>query len=334
MKPECRLKLVVMMSALDEEQTVGRVIDDIPRDVGVPADVAVVVVDDGSSDATSDIARQKGATVVRHERRMGLGRSFADGLRHALDEGADIVVNIDADGQFDPRDIPSLIRPILDGSADFVTASRFARKEMVPDMPWIKKWGNRQMCRLVNFATGTTALTDASCGFRAYNLKAALHMHLSGGFTHVQETIIDLANKGLRIAEVPLRVRGVREHGASRVARFLPKYALNAGGIVLRTFCRTRPLLFFGVLGGGIMGLGIAQGLAVFIHWCLTSHTSPVRSLLFGASLFITVGFLILVLAFLADMLDRVIDISERLLYFAKLEEFRQKHGDRHDLGQ
>lgn len=323
------MKLAVMMSALNEERTVGDVIGQIPRDMGVPMDVQVIVVDDGSKDATARIAAEKGALVVRHTRRMGLGRSFADGLEKALQEGADVVVNIDADGQFDPRHIPALIRPILEGEADTVTATRFARPDLMPEMPWVKKWGNKQMSRLVNFATGTTALTDVSCGFRAYSLKAALHMHLSGSFTHVQETIIDLANKGLRIAEVPLRIRGVREYGHSRVAHSLPHYALRAGGIVLRTFCRTKPLLFFGVIGSTVMGLGILQGLIVFIQWLRTGQTSPVRSLLVGASLFITVGFLILVLAFLADMLDRVIDVSERILFLTKLEEYRRRQRDR-----
>jgi len=323
-----KLKLVVMMSALNEEKTIGHVIGDIPRDMGAPMDVAVVVVDDGSDDATSKIAADKGAIVVQHARRMGLARSFADCLERALEEDADIIVNMDADGQFDPRDIPALIRPILEDNADFVTATRFATKDMVPEMPWIKKWGNRQMCRLVNFATGTTALTDASCGFRAYNLKAALHVHLSGHLTHVQETVIDLANKGLRITEVPLRIRGVREHGASRVAAFLPRYALRAGGIVLRTFCRTRPLLFFGIIGGTIMALGIAQGLVVFGNWLLTRQTSRVSSLLITGSMFITVGFLVLVLAFVADMLDRITDVSERLLFYIKLDRYQRRHRD------
>ncbi len=322
------LKLVVMMPALNEASTIGRVMDDIPRDIGVPTDLQVVVIDDASDDATGEIAAQKGAIVITHARRMGLGRSFADGMERALREGADIIVNLDADGQFDPHDIPALIRPILDGRADFVTATRFARRDIVPSMPWIKKWGNRQMCRLVNFATGTTDLTDVSCGFRAYNLTAALHVHLSGGLTHVQETVIDLANKGMRISEVPLRIRGVREHGASRVADSLPRYAVRAGGIVLRTFCRTRPLLFFGAIGGLIMGLGFAQGLVVFVHWLLTGLTTPVRSLLTTGSLFITVGFLILVLAFVADMLDRITDISEKLLFYAKLDEYRRRDRD------
>ena len=321
-KPQ-KIKLVVMMSALNEEKTIGDVIEGIPRELEVPAEVQVIVVDDGSVDKTGQIAREKGAIVLRHDRQVGLGRSFADALARALQEGADLVVNIDADGQFNPRDIPELVRPILEGRADLVTASRFARKDLVPQMSWIKKWGNRNMSRLVNFATGTTALTDVSCGFRAYSLEAALHIHLSGHFTHVQETIIDLVRKGMRVVEVPLSVRGTRKHGRSRIARSIPLYAFRAGGIVIRTLCRTRPLMFFGLIGGTILGLGVLQGLIVLVHWCYTGRTSPIRSLLIGSSLFITAGYITLVLALLADMLNRAIEVSERVFFLAKLNEYR-----------
>jgi len=314
------LKITVMMPALNEAATIGNVIDGIPEDMGVRCETEVIVVDDGSSDETGQIAQRRGAKVVRHARPMGLGKSFADGMGAAIRGGADIIVNIDADGQFAPGDIPKLIRPILTDRADFVTATRFARKDLVPRMPWIKKWGNKQMCRLVNFATGTTSLTDASCGFRAFNAEAALQLHLSDSFTHAHETIIELANKDVRIAEVPLKVRGVRKEGESRVASNLPAYAVKTGGRILRTMCRTRPLFFFGTLGGVVMGLGVAQGLVVLVHWLFTHRTYPFRSLLLGASLFITVGFLTLVVALVADMLNRIIDISERLLYYAKLD--------------
>jgi glycosyltransferase involved in cell wall biosynthesis len=318
-----RLTVVVMMPALNEEKTIGEVIERVPRDIGVPADIKVLVVDDGSEDRTSELARERGAIVIRHPRRRGLGRSFAVGLERALEEGADIVVNIDADGQFDAARITDLVRPILEDEADFVTASRFASPEIVPDMPVIKKWGNRQMSHLVNFVTGTTDLTDVSCGFRAYNLRAALHVHLSGHFTHTHETIIDLADKGLRLTEVPMKVRGVREHGKSRMAAFVPRYAMRAGVTILRTLCRTRPLVFFGGLGGLIVGLGVLQGMVVFVNWWLTHRTHPFQSLLLGASLFITLGFLVFVLGFIADMMNRAIGVSEKLLFFHKLEQYR-----------
>jgi hypothetical protein len=117
--------------------------------------------------------------------------------------------------------------------------------------------------------------------------------------------------------------RAVSSITSSRVAGSLPVYAFNAGWMVLRTMCRTRPFLFFGLLGSAIMALGILQGLFVFVHWCGTGQTRPFQSVLMGASLFITVGFLILVLALVADMLNRVIVIAERLLFFAKVEQYR-----------
>ncbi len=317
------LRIAIIIPALNEAATIGEVITGIPEDLGVPAETHVIVVDDGSEDETGRIARARGATVIRHQRRMGLGKAFADGMEAAVRTGADIIVNIDGDGQFDPRDIPELIRPIVEDRADFVTATRFARADMVPRMPWIKKWGNRQMCRLVNFATGVTSLTDASCGFRAFSARAALKLHLSDSFTHTHETIIELANKDVRIVEIPLRVKGVRDNGKSRVARSLPVYAVKTGGRILRTMCRTRPLFFFGAIGGAVTALGLLQGLFVSVHWLFTGRTHPFRSLLIGASLFITVGFLTFVVALVADMLNRIIEISERLLYYAKLDHHR-----------
>jgi glycosyltransferase involved in cell wall biosynthesis len=313
MTEQRKTRLVVMMSALNEEQSIGDVIDGIPRDPGFPAEVRVVVVDDGSDDATGDIAAGRGAVVIRHPSCMGLGRSFADALDRALREGADIIVNIDADGQFDPADIPKLVRPIVDDQADFVTTTRFAREDLVPSMPWAKKWGNRQMCRLVNLVTGTTGLTDVSCGFRAFSREAALHLNLVGAFTYTHESIIDLAAKGFRIAEVPLAVRGVRKHGESRVARNLFAYGVRAFMIVLRALCYTRPLAFFGGIATVLLTLGGLQGLFVFGHWLLTGRTAPYRSVLIGSSLFLTLGFLVGILALVADMLGRLVTISERL---------------------
>jgi len=317
-----RLKVVVMMPALNEEKSIGAVIDGIPRDMGFASEVQVVVVDDGSEDATGSIAAEKGAIVVRHPVCMGLGRSFADGLDRSLREGADIIVNIDADGQFDPGDIPQLAGPIAANEADFVTTTRFARADWVPEMPWVKKWGNRQMCRLVNVATGSTRLTDVSCGFRAFSRPAAIHLNLVGAFTYTHESIIDLAAKGFRITEVPLRVRGTRKHGKSRVAHNVLTYGVRAFMIVLRAMCYTRPLVFFGSVATALLTLGVLQGGFVFGHWLLTHRTAPYRSLLIGSSLCLTLGFLVGMLALLADMLGRLVSVTERLYGRAKEERY------------
>jgi len=325
--PDMSRKLVVILPALNEERTIRGVIEGIPRDIEGVSQVGVVVVDDGSTDSTAQIALRCGADVVSHGENRGVGAAMATGIGRALELGADIMVNMDADGQFNPADVVTLIGPLLAGKADFVTASRFARKEFVPTMPLLKKWGNVQMSKIVNFATGKTHLTDVSCGFRAYSRIAALHLNLCGAFTYTHESIIGLANKGLRIVEVPLRVRGERQHGQSRVARSLFRYGINALLIIIRAFCYTRPLTFFGTIGSVVTLLGVVQGLVVFAWWLFTGGTSPIKSLLIGSSLFLTVGFLILVLALLADMLHRQIGVSEDLLFEMKQRKFKGPSG-------
>ena len=145
-----------------------------------------------------------------------------------------------------------------------------------------------------------------------------MHLNLVGAFTYTQESIIDLAGKGFRIAEVPLRVRGVRKHGSSRVARNPFLYGARAFVIVLRAMCYTRPLAFFGSMAAVLLGLGFLQGLFVFGHWLVTGRTAPYRSLLIGSSLFLTLGFLVGILALLADMLGRLVNVSERLYAHSK----------------
>jgi len=313
--------LVVMMPALNEEKTVGETIGRVPRRIEGVGEVKVVVVDDGSTDSTGAIAREKGAAVIRHPVRAGLGRSFADGIEWGLREGADVIVSIDADGQFRPEDIPALIRPILQDEADFVTCTRFARPEWVPEMPWLKRWGNRRMCTVVNLATGVTDLTDVSCGFRAFSREAALNLNPFGRFTYTHESIIDLARKGMRIAEVPLKVSGEREHGESRMASSVVLYGARAAAIILRAMCYSRPLAFFGTVALCLVLFGLLQGGFVFGWWLAHGKTSPFRSVLIGSSLFLTLGFLVGILALLADMLGRQIGVSEKLLYYAKKRE-------------
>ena len=210
MSPSREPLLVVVLPALDEERTVAQVIEAIPRAIPGIGRVEALVVDDGSTDRTAELARQAGARVVSHASRRGVGAAVATGIDAALRLGADYIVNMDADGQFDPAGIPELIEPLRKGEAEFVTCSRFGLKDYQPEMPWAKRWGNRLMCRIINWIIWGARFTDVSCGFRAYTRETALRLNLFGQFTYTQETFIDLAAKGVRMAEVPLRVRGER----------------------------------------------------------------------------------------------------------------------------
>jgi len=314
-------KLVVILPALDEEKTIGQVIAGIPGRIPGIATIETVVVDDGSTDATAALAQQAGARVVSHGHRRGVGAAFATGIDAALRLGADYIVNMDSDGQFNPADIPALLAPLLDGRAEFATCTRFARKDLEPEMPWVKKWGNRMMCRIINWIIWGARFTDVSCGFRAYTRETALRLNLFGQFTYTQETFIDLAAKRVPMVEVPLRVRGVREHGKSRVASNLWRYGTNALLIILRSMRDIRPLKFFGLIAAGLLALGLACGLFIFGWWAATGGTSPFHSVLIGSATFLMLGFIVGVLALLADMVGRVRMTQEQILVSLKRSE-------------
>ncbi len=263
------VSVVVTIPAYNEEATVGQVIAAIPRDMDGVSSVGVIVINDGSGDGTADAATKAGAKVVNFNRNKGLGAAFSQGLRSALALGADIIVNIDADGQFNPDDIPKLIAPIIEEKADMVTASRFADTSLIPDMPWMKKWGNRRVANIVNKMAGQN-LCDVSCGFRAYSRDAALRVTLLGGHTYTHEVILDLAFRGLRIIEVPVKVVGVRKIGKSKVASNLWMYGWNSLVIMLRAFRDYRPMHVFGGISLVFFMLFLVCGVFTLVHYLVS----------------------------------------------------------------
>src|SRR5439155_25516983 len=266
------MKLLVTIPALNEEATIAGVIAGVPRKIPGVDEVEVIVVNDGSTDRTAERAAEAGALVVTLHNRPGLGKVFGTGLERAMRRGADIIVNIDGDGQFDPADIAKLVHPILEGEADFVTCSRFADPALRPTMPPVKYYGNRAVTSIINWVCGGTNFTDVSCGFRAFNREAAYRMTLFGRFTYTQECFIDLFSKGVRIVEVPLQVRGVREHGQSRVASNLWKYATSSLPIILRAMRDIQPLKFFGGSAAILGLLGALIGGFVSVLYLIGAH--------------------------------------------------------------
>src|SRR5688572_12779843 len=175
---EACMKLVVTIPALNEEKTIAGVVGGIPRHIPGIHDVEVIVINDGSTDRTAEEAEAAGAMVVNVKGRPGLGTIFRIGVERAMRRGADIICNIDGDGQFDPRDIAKLVVPLLRDEADFVTCSRFADPSLLPTMPRVKFLGNRVVTGLINWVCGGTKFSDVSCGFRAFNREAAYRMTL------------------------------------------------------------------------------------------------------------------------------------------------------------
>jgi glycosyltransferase involved in cell wall biosynthesis len=315
MAPEKRL--LVAIPCLNEGATVARVIRDIPRDIpGIKA-VTVLVIDDGSTDDTTAEAKAAGAHVASHGDNRGVGAAFQTALAYAVQNGFDVMCNIDADGQFDPLDIPRLVRVIVDGEADFVSASRFVDPSFTPaEMPWLKRWGNARMSSLVSGLAGHR-FHDVSCGFRAYSREAMLQLNLHGRFTYTQETFLDLAFKGLRIRELPVKVTYFKDR-KSRVAGNLLKYAQRASTIIFRLYRDYHPLRFFWAIAAFAFLLGAGFGSILLYHYVTTGmFTGQIWSGFVGAG-FLAIGVVFVVVGVVADMLGCIRVNQERLLYLLK----------------
>jgi glycosyltransferase involved in cell wall biosynthesis len=307
-------RLLVSIPALDEAPTVADVVRGVPAAIAGVGSIEIVVVDDGSRDDTAARARAAGARVIRHERPLGAGAAFHSALAYGIDRGADLIATLDGDGQFDPASIPALVEPVLSGRAEFATASRFLDPELTPAMPWIRRAGNRWMSRLISRLAGQR-LTDVSCGMRCYSRHAALRLHPLARFTYTQEVILNLAFQQLPIVEVPIRVRGERAHGTSRVAASLPRYALRTLRIAFRAYRDHHPLRFFG--GMALACLAPATVLAAFLlaHWLATGQLSPHKWAGFAAAALAAAAVAALHAGMVGDMLNRHRIYLEEILY-------------------
>jgi glycosyltransferase involved in cell wall biosynthesis len=314
------VKLLIAVPALYEEQSIARVLGSLPTRLDGVSSIDLLVVDDGSRDRTAEVAEEAGALVVRHPANRGVGKAFHTAVNHALQLGIDVLVTIDADGQFDPAQIPDLIRPIVEGKADLVTGCRFICQNRPENMPLVKYWGNLVVARMLRFVAGVD-LADVSCGFRAYGREALLNLNLFGKFTYTQETILDLSFKELRIAEVPVNVTYFPGR-KSRVAGSILKYALNSGKIITRTVRDFRPLRFFGGIGLAVFALGCMLDGWLLWHYLKTGTFTPFKVIGFTGAALNIVGILLAGLGLLADMLDRIRANQEKLLYYHKRDVF------------
>ena len=301
-------RIFVIIPAYNEAATIGDTIRAIPAYVDT-----VLVVDDGSVDATASIAAEHGALVRRHTRNRGVGSAFNTGIRAARELDPDVVVNMDADGQFNPADIATLIDPILEGRADFVTASRFMDPSLTPKMSVIKIWGNRMMSRLIS-NMADEKFHDVSCGFRAYSREAIRNLNLFGKYTYTQESFLNFAFKDISILEVAVPVRGNRAYGKSRVASNLFKYAYYTTKIIVRTLRDYRPFRFFAGISVALFVLGLAFGGSLAIYYVHSGSFTPHKWAGFAAGFFFLLSALSLVLGFVLDMFARMRINQEQIL--------------------
>ena len=315
------------MPALNEAATIGNVIERIPITISGIDQIQVIVIDDGSSDATAEIAKSQGATVVKHTSQRGVGAAFQSAVRYAVEHQADFLATLDSDGQFNPEDLPKLLRPVVDGEAEFTTASRFKDPELVPEMPAIKKWGNRKIAQLISRLTGQK-FHDVSCGMRCYDRKALLSLNLVGEFTYTQEVFLNLAFKKMRIIEIPIKIQGEREYGKSRVASSISRYAINSSRIIWRAYRDYRPLNFFGTLAAGLGVPAIVLFGFLMIHYMLNGKFSPHKWAGFTAAALGVFAVMMFYAGMIGDMLVRHRIYLEELLYLARQQTSKKTEMD------
>jgi glycosyltransferase involved in cell wall biosynthesis len=310
-------RLLVILPALNEAGTIQDVLSRVPKHLPGVGQVEVLVVDDGSTDDTARLARAAGASVISHGRNLGVGVAMQTGIDDAVRRQVDIAVNIDADGQFSPEDIPKLVAPILEGKADFVTASRFKDPALSPRMPFVKRLGNWGMARIVSAIIGLR-FADVSCGFRAYSRETLLRLVLLGGFTYTQETFLVLGQKGLRIVELPMQVRGVREVGKSRVASNLFKYGYRTFGIIFSVLRDHSPGAIFNRTAAVLFFLATCSATFFIGYRLYAGKFSPNIWSGFVAAFLYGLSFLTFAMGQIALMISRVRVLQERQLYLLR----------------
>jgi glycosyltransferase involved in cell wall biosynthesis len=252
------MKVCAIIPAFNEASTIQSVIQRTKRHVK-----NIVVVDDGSNDSTRQIAQQERVTVVHHHKNMGLGRSITDGVDRALHLKADIIVQLDGDGQHNPDEIPTLLEPILDGGADVVVGSRFLEGGDT-SMPAIKRMGNRIFSSLLSKMCGAR-ITDSQSGFRAYKSEVIRDINLISSFSYTQEFLFHAYQNGFRIKEIPIAVEK-REHGKSKVVRNIIGYTTRQLLTLFRIYRDYEPLKTFSMISLFFFLFGIIFGFVAFIQ--------------------------------------------------------------------
>jgi glycosyltransferase involved in cell wall biosynthesis len=304
-----RLKLIVQIPAFNEQATIAEAIESIPRSVPGVDRVEVLVIDDGSLDATGEVARQAGADhVFRHTTNRGLAQAFLTGIDACVSLGADIIVNTDADNQYEAGDIPKLIEPILKGTADIVVGDR--QTEQVPHFSPVKK----RLQKLGSAVVGRLAsaqIPDAVSGFRAISREAAMRVNIGSEFSYTIEMLIQAGHERLAIASVPVRTRETARK--SRLFRSTPQFLFRSMLTMLRIYVTYKPLRTF-VLMGLVLGIIGLLPIVRFLYFYVTGGgAGHVQSLVIG-SIFILMGGMFFIFGLLAELIGFNRKILGRML--------------------
>jgi glycosyltransferase involved in cell wall biosynthesis len=305
-------KLIIQIPCLNEATTLPATIADLPRAVSGIDVVEFLVIDDGSRDGTSEVARAHGVDhIVRLRRNKGLAAAFMAGIDASIKHGADYIVNTDADNQYSGREIPRLLAPLLAGEADIVIGDRNIAE--LQHMSWRKRQVQRLGSWVVRQVSSTT-VPDTTSGFRAYTREAALRMTVVSEFSYTLESIIQAGKKKMAIAHVPIETNPRTRQ--SRLFDSAFSYIKKSGATIVRIYTMYEPLKVFTYVGLAILASGLLLGLR-FLYYYLTSPVFGPRMLqsLIAAAILLIVGSQVLAIGLLADVISGNRKLLEDILY-------------------
>ena len=304
------MKLIIQIPCYNEESTLPETVRDLPRALPGVDQIEVLVVDDGSTDRTVEVAQELGVQhVVRLKQNCGLATAFATGLEAALAAGADIIVNTDADNQYQGGEIGPLVQPILAGQADIVVGDRgvAALEHFSPFKRWLQRLGSW----VVQRAAGIP-IPDATSGFRAFSREAALRLTVLSEYTYTLETLIQAGARRMAVAYVPIRTNPQTRR--SRLIRSVPSFLGIQAVTILRFYTMYRPLRVFITTGGILLAGSAVLGLRFLIFYILGQGAGKVQSLILAAILAI-VGFQVCMVGLIADAVSMNRRMLEETLY-------------------
>lgn len=291
------MKLIVQIPCYNEEKTLPLVVNSIPKQIEGVDEIETLVIDDGSQDRTSEVAKRLGVNhIIRHTRNKGLALSFANGIHHALEMGADIIVNTDADNQYPQQDIPRLIHPVMTGDAEIVIADRQTSK--VKHFSPLKKLLQNFGSRMVRFFSGSE-VPDAVSGFRAYSRQAALQLNIVTDFSYVIETIIQAQYKRMSVASIKVNTNPPTRK--SRLFKSMFQHIRHSSATMLRVYTMYRPLTVFVMVGFFLSTIGFIFAFRFVFYYFIGEGNGHIQSLIFAAIL-IMVGFQIFMTGLVADL--------------------------------
>jgi len=299
------MKLIIQIPCYNEEKTLPVTLSALPRQVEGVDSVEWLVIDDGSTDRTVEIAQQNGIDhIVSHPKNFGLGRAFMTGLTACIEKGADIIVNTDADNQYSAECISDLIRPILSGSAEIVVGVRPI--DDIEHFSFIKKLLQKLGSWTVRLASNTD-IPDATSGFRAFSREAVRRLNVFNNYTYTLETIIQAGQKNIAISWVPVCTNKYLR--PSRLMKSIPSYIFKSISTVIRIFVVYRPFRFFILIGMCLLLVGLLIGFRFLWYYLTGEGGGHVQSLILS-SILIGIGFQTILIAFIADLLN----VNRRLL--------------------